>query len=106
MTRHSRHAIGNPADPDHPRQPGRVRTVGTSRRLIAMVLAVASVVLLVDAVLRGWRLATAGGAWDDWAPAGVLLVAGIILLLGARAALNPEVTPELPETSSPDHIEH
>lgn len=76
------------------------------RRLIALVLAVASVVLLVDAVMKGWRLANAGGAWDDWAPAAVMFVAGVILLLGARAALNPEVTPELPDTTSPDHIEH
>jgi hypothetical protein len=76
------------------------------RRLIALVLAVASVVLLVDAVMKGWRLANAGGAWDDWAPAVIMFVAGVILLLGARAALNPDVTPELPETTSPDHIEH
>lgn len=76
------------------------------RRLIALVLAVASVVLIVDALLNGWRLFNEGGAWDDWAPAVIMLVAGVILLLGARAALNPEVTPELPETTSSDHIEH
>lgn len=94
MTRRMvKHPLGNPAGPGHIAKQRETVLVSMPRRLIALVLAVASVVLIVDALLDGWRLAEIGAAWNGWLPAATLLVAGLILLGGARALLTPAPPP-------------
>jgi hypothetical protein len=82
-------------------------TLPESRKLIGIVLRLAGYALFIFAFRNASHLLGNGSSsLTDWAPVAVLLIAGKMLLSGARAARNPQVTRKNPDKRVPQHIEH